>query len=67
MTLDAKLNAGPPPSIKDKMGKIADLLERSGIDPDEVGRVERINVWQGFLKDENGEAQLVDMAGIVPA
>jgi hypothetical protein len=22
-------------------------------------------VWQGFLKDENGEAQLVDMAGIV--
>jgi len=65
VTLDAKLNAGPPPSIKDKMGKIADLLERSGIDPDEVGRVERINVWQGFLKDENGEAQLVDMAGIV--
>ena len=65
MTLDAKLNAGPPPSIKDKMGKLAELLERSGIDPDEIGRVERINVWQGFLKDENGEAQLVDMAGIV--
>lgn len=65
MNLDAKLNAGPPPSIKDKMGKLADLLERSGIDPDEIGKVERINVWQGFLKDENGEAQLVDMAGIV--
>lgn len=47
------------------MGKLAELLERSGIDPDEIGRVERINVWQGFLKDENGEAQLVDMAGIV--
>ena len=65
VTLDAKLNAGPQPSIKDKMGKLAELLERSGIDPDEIGRVERINVWQGFLKDENGEAQLVDMAGIV--
>lgn len=65
MTLDAKLNQGPPPSIKDKLGKLAELLERSGINPDEIGKVERINVWQGFLKNEQGEAELVDMAGLV--
>jgi hypothetical protein len=65
VSLEKKLTEGPPPSIKEKMGKLADLLERSGINPDEIGKVERINVWQGFLKDENGEAQLVDMAGIV--
>lgn len=55
----------PPQSIKEKMGKLVDLLERSGIDPDDIGKVEKINVWQGFLKDANGEPQLVDMAGVV--
>lgn len=65
MSLDKKLSEGPQPSIKEKLGKLVDLLERSGIDADEIGRVERINVWQGFLKDDEGKAQLVDMAGIV--
>lgn len=65
MNLEEKLSEGPPISIKEKLGKLADLLERSGINPDEIGKVERINVWQGFLKDEQGEAQLVDMAGVV--
>lgn len=51
--------------MKEKIGRLAELLERSGIDADDVGRVEKINVWQGFYKDENGEAQTVDMAGIV--
>lgn len=57
--------SNPPLNAKERIGKLADLLARSGIDPDEVGRVDRINVWQGFYKDENGEAQTVDMAGIV--
>lgn len=65
MSLEDRLSDGPPISIKEKLGKLADLLDRSGINPDEIGKVERINVWQGFLKDENGEAQLVDMAGVV--
>lgn len=50
--------------VKDRLGKIADLLERSGIDLDEVGRVEKINIWQGFYKDDEGNAHTVDMAGL---
>ena len=50
---------------KERIGKLADLLERSGIDVDDIGRVDKINVWQGFLKDADGNAQTVDMAGIV--
>ena len=46
------------------LGKIADLLERNGIDVEDVGRVQRVNVWQGFYKDDEGEAHTVDMAGV---
>ena len=31
---------------------------------DDISRVERVNVWQGFLKNEEGEAEIVDLAGI---
>lgn len=47
-----------------KLGKLNALLERSGIDPDDISRVERVNVWQGFLKNDEGEAEIVDLAGI---
>jgi hypothetical protein len=46
------------------LGKIADLLQRSGIDPEDVGTVQRVNLYQGFYKDSEGEAQTVDLAGI---
>lgn len=46
------------------LGKVAELLERNGIDVDDVGRVNRINLWQGFHKDDEGEAQVVDLVGI---
>lgn len=49
---------------KEVIGKLADLLERSGIDVADVARINRVNVYQGFYKDGDGEAQTVDMAGI---
>lgn len=57
--------AVPPPSIKrDRLGKIADLLERSGIDPDEIGQVRGIKLWQGYYKDNEGQSHVVDMSGV---
>lgn len=50
---------------KEKLGKLFALLERSGIDVDDIGRVQKISVWQGFLKNEEGEPVLVDMASVV--
>lgn len=47
------------------IGRVADLLKRSGIDPADIGKVEKVNVWQGFYKDDEGEAHTVDMAGVV--
>ena len=54
-----------PLGRRSTLGKIAELLERSGIDVDDVGRVQRVNVWQGFYKDDDGVAQTVDMSGVV--
>lgn len=64
MGLSDDMNAGPPPPKKEVLGKIAHLLDRNGIDVEEVGKIQRINVWQGFYKDEDGEAHTVDMAGL---
>lgn len=46
------------------VGKIQDLLDRSGIDVEDVGRINRVNVWQGFHKNADGEAEVVDLVGI---
>ena len=46
------------------LGKLADLLDRQGIPVEEIGAVQRVNAWQGFYKDGDGEAQTVDMVGI---
>lgn len=63
--LENALDAGPPLSARDRIGRLADLLERSGIDVEEIGKVDKIKVWQGFYKDADGEAHTVDMAGVV--
>ena len=44
--------------------KFADLVERSGIDLDDIARINKVNCWQGFYKDADGEAHLVDMVGV---
>lgn len=50
---------------KDKLGKLVALLERSGIDVDDIGRIQKLSVWQGFLKNTEGEAEMVDLASVV--
>jgi hypothetical protein len=53
-----------PTSRHKELNKLADLLQRSGIDIEDVARVNRVNAWQGFYKDADGEAHKVDMVGI---
>lgn len=45
-------------------GKIAELLERNGIDAEEVGAIQRISVYQNITKNELGEAETHDLIGI---
>lgn len=46
-----------------KLGRIADLLERSGIDLGEVGRIDKVRIgeYQMLTKDDEGEAHVHDL------
>lgn len=44
--------------------RIVDLLDKQGVDAEDIGSIRRINMWQGFHKDAEGNAQVVDLAGI---
>ncbi len=39
-----------PKPARSTVNAVAALLERNGIDPAEVGRVQRVSLWQGFIK-----------------
>lgn len=55
-----------PDDKKKKMiyGKIAELLETNGIEVDDIGSINKVNLYQGFYKDEEGEAHVVDLASL---
>jgi predicted phosphodiesterase len=49
----------------ERLGKVADLLERSGIDADNIGRVQsiRLSEWEGLTKNEDGDAVITPLSG----
>jgi hypothetical protein len=50
------------------IGAVRDLLERNGIEPSEVGQLHRIKdvrLYQGMTKNNDGEAEVHDMASVV--
>lgn len=51
--------------VANALGRVAALLERSGIDPDNIGKVSAVKLseWQGLTKDADGEAQVHDLTG----
>jgi hypothetical protein len=50
---------------RERRNKWLQLLERSGIDPEEVGKVTQMKTWQSFHKDEDGNAVVTDLYGAV--
>ena len=64
MTIDPTPFIDKNVSRRTVIGKIADLLERQNIDVDEIGQIQRINVWQGMVKNDDGEAEAVDLVGV---
>lgn len=49
----------------ERLGKIADLLHRSGIDAADVGKVQavRVSEWQSLTKNADGEAEIHNLEG----
>ena len=56
--------AKSPGGKREYLGRIAALLERNGIDLDEVGRVSRVSLYQTITKNDEGEAEVHDLAAV---
>jgi hypothetical protein len=52
VALSEELAAGPPANRKEVLGKIADLLERQGINVEEVGQIGRVSIFPSITKNE---------------
>lgn len=46
------------------LGAIAEMLERKNIDISEIGDIKKVSIYQSLTKDENGDAQVHDLAAI---
>jgi hypothetical protein len=53
-----------PTTRKETLGRIANLLERNGVNLDEIGRVQRISLYQSLTKNADGEAEVHDLMGV---
>ncbi len=47
-----------------RVGQVAELLERNGINPSDIGRIRQVNLWQQGYKDDDGEGQVQDLVGV---
>jgi hypothetical protein len=63
MSIKEELVAGPQ-SPKEVLGKLADLFARQGIDVDEIGQIQLVSLYQSLTKNEDGEAEIHDLAGV---
>lgn len=64
MSIKQELQVGPPQSAKEVLGKLADLLARQNIDINEIGDITRVSLYQSITKNEAGEAEIHDLAGM---
>ena len=49
---------------KETLGKVAELLDRNGIDLDMVGQIIKVSAYQTLMKDKNGEGEVYDQVAI---
>jgi predicted phosphodiesterase len=69
MALKKKLDNEPTQALstnakREALGRIADLLDRNGINIDEIGIVKRVSLYQSLTKNEEGEAEVHDLVGV---
>ena len=68
-TLKSKLAATAEQQKKEQdkraiLGTIADMLERKKIDLSEIGDIKKVSLYQSIIKNDQGEAEVQDLAAI---
>ena len=66
MSFDEDLEAETPPPATDKatLAKVAAAIKDAGVDPTELGKVERVRYYEGFHKDDDGDTHVVPMLSL---
>jgi predicted phosphodiesterase len=54
----------PPESKTQALGRLVEILDRQNIDINEIGSVKRVSLYQSLTKDQDGDAQIHDLAAI---
>jgi predicted phosphodiesterase len=54
----------PPETKAQALGRLVEILERQNIDINEIGSVKRVSLYQSLTKDQEGDAQIHDLAAI---
>lgn len=52
------------PQARQTLGRIAEMLDRQGIDLADIGKINRVSVYQTITKNEEGEAEVHDLSAI---
>lgn len=51
-------------AAKEKLGAIANLLDRNNINLEEVGKITKVSLYQTASKDAEGDVQVTDLVGV---
>lgn len=54
----------PKPDKSKLLGQLVELLEKKNIDINQIGDIKRVSLYQSLTKDDEGEAQIHDLAAI---
>jgi len=59
-----EMERNPEQKRSAEMDKLAELFERSGIDPTDILKINRVNLYQGYIKNEEGEFETTDLVSV---
>lgn len=48
----------------EQISQIAELLRRSGVEPAGISHINKVNIWQGFIKNDEGEIETTDLYSV---
>lgn len=51
-------------SSRYSLGKIAEVLKNNNIDPNEIGNINRVSVYQSLTKNDEGQAEIHDLFAV---
>ena len=59
-----EMERNPEQARTPEADKLSELFERSGIDPNDILKINRVNLYQGYIKNDEGEFETTDLVSV---